>query len=72
MGNTATVSEYTITGMVCEHCVSSVTHEVGAIDAVTGVEVDLATGRLTITSYGPLDGAALRAAIDEAGYEISE
>ncbi len=72
MGDTATISEYTVTGMVCQHCVSSVTQEVGAIDAVTDVQVDLATGRVTVTSNGSLDGAVLRAAIDEAGYEISE
>jgi copper chaperone len=70
MGDTATVSEYTVTGMVCQHCVSAVTEEVGAIEAVTDVQVDLAAGRVRITSTGPLDPAAVRAAIDEAGYEV--
>jgi copper chaperone len=71
MGDTATVSEYIVTGMVCQHCVSAVTQELGAIEGVTDVQIDLATGRVTVTSGGPLDDAAVRAAIDEAGYEIS-
>ncbi|MGH3824180.1 MAG: heavy-metal-associated domain-containing protein [Pseudonocardiaceae bacterium] len=71
MGDTATVSEYVVTGMVCEHCVSAVTEEVGAIENVIDVQVDLATGRVRVTSHGPVDGAAVHAAIGEAGYEIS-
>ncbi|MBV8539830.1 MAG: heavy-metal-associated domain-containing protein [Pseudonocardiales bacterium] len=71
MGDTATISEYIVTGMVCQHCVSAVTREVGAIEGVTDVLVDLATGRVTITSDRPLDDVAVRAAIDEAGYESS-
>jgi copper chaperone len=71
MGDTATVSEYIVTGLVCQHCVSAVTQALGAIEGVTDVQVDLATGQVTVTSDGPLDAAAVRAAIDEAGYEIS-
>lgn len=65
------VSEYTITGMVCQHCVSAVTQELGAIEGVTDVQVELATGRVTVTSDRPLNRAAVRTAVDEAGYEIS-
>ncbi len=72
MGNTATVGEYIIAGMVCEHCVSAVTQEVSAIDGVIDVQVGLDTGRLRVTSTGPLDPDAVRAAVDEAGYEISD
>ncbi|MGH3609904.1 MAG: heavy-metal-associated domain-containing protein, partial [Pseudonocardiaceae bacterium] len=57
---------------VCQHCVSAVTQEVGGIDGVTDVQVDLDTGRLRVTSTGPLDAAAVRTAVDEAGYEISD
>jgi copper chaperone CopZ len=71
MGDTATVSEYIITGMVCQHCVSAVTQELSAIESVTDVQVDLATGQVTVTSDGPVDDAAVRAAIEEVGYEIS-
>ena len=72
MGDTATVSEYTVMGMVCQHCVSAVTEEVGAVEGVTDVQVDLTAGRVRITSDGPLDSAVVRAAIGEAGYEIAD
>jgi copper chaperone len=63
-------SNYTVTGMTCGHCVSSVREEVGALAGVTDVAVDLATGRLTVTSDAPVDEAAVRAAVDEAGYSV--
>ncbi|MDQ3504648.1 MAG: heavy-metal-associated domain-containing protein, partial [Actinomycetota bacterium] len=55
----------------CEHCVNSVTEEVSAIDGVTDVQVDLATGGLTVTSSGPVEDAAVAAAVDEAGYALA-
>jgi copper chaperone len=70
MGDTATISEYVVTGMVCQHCVSAVTEEIGAIEGVTDVDVDLATGRVSVTSTVALDNAVGHAAIEEAGYEI--
>ena len=71
MGDTVTISEYIVTGMVCQHCVSAVTEELGAIAGVTNVQVDLATGRVSVTSDAALDEDTVRAAIGEAGYEIS-
>jgi copper chaperone len=71
MGDTATISEYIVTGMVCQHCVSAVTEELGAIAGVTNVQIDLATGRVSVTSDVALDDAAVHAAIGEAGYEMS-
>lgn len=71
MGDAAVV-EYTVTGMVCQHCVSAVTQELSAIEGVTDVQVELPTGQVTVTSDRPLDRAAVRAAVDEAGYEISD
>lgn len=71
MGDTATISEYIVTGMVCQHCVSAVIEEVGAVAGVRGVQVDLATGRLSVTSDVALDNEAVHAAVNEAGYEIS-
>ena len=41
---------YTVVGMTCGHCVSAVTEEVSSIPGVTGVDVDLASGGLTVTS----------------------
>ncbi|WP_433356450.1 heavy-metal-associated domain-containing protein [Microtetraspora malaysiensis] len=61
---------YTVKGMTCGHCVSSVKEEVGEVAGVTGVEVDLATGLVTVDSEGPVDAAAIAAAVEEAGYEV--
>jgi copper chaperone len=64
-------STYTVTGMTCAHCVASVSEEVGAIDGVTGVAVDLPTGAVTVTDAEPVDEARVRAAVEEAGYTLA-
>ena len=56
--------------MTCEHCVASVTEEVGELAGVSAVRVDLASGAVTVTSDQPLDDAAVRAAVEEAGYQL--
>jgi copper chaperone CopZ len=61
---------YTVTGMTCGHCVASVTEEVQEITGVEDVAVDLATGAVTVTSAEPLDERAVRAAVEEAGYQL--
>jgi copper chaperone len=61
---------YLVKGMTCGHCVNSVSTEVGAIASVSDVTVDLASGRVSVTSTEPLDPQAVRAAVDEAGYEL--
>ncbi|MFI7425941.1 heavy-metal-associated domain-containing protein [Micromonospora sp. NPDC049836] len=61
---------YQVQGMTCGHCVNSVSTEVSAIPGVTDVQVDLATGRVTVSSESPLDPDAVRAAVDEAGYDL--
>jgi len=66
----SSTSTYTVDGMTCGHCVSSVTEEVAQIPGVTDVKVDLASGSVTVTSQGPVDPAAVQAAVDEAGYEL--
>ncbi|MFG1674043.1 heavy-metal-associated domain-containing protein [Micromonospora sp. NPDC049282] len=63
---------YQVNGMTCGHCVNAVSTELTALPGVTDVQVDLATGRVTVTSQGPLDAAAVRAAVDEAGYDLAE
>jgi copper chaperone len=67
----STTATYTVTGMTCSHCVGAVTDEVGALPGVTEVEVDLASGGLTVTSDRPVDDEAVRAAVEEAGYELA-
>ncbi|MEQ4300293.1 heavy-metal-associated domain-containing protein [Plantactinospora sp. B6F1] len=61
---------YQVKGMTCGHCANAVSTEVGAIPGVTGVNVDLASGAVTVTSNDPVDPERLRAAVDEAGYEL--
>lgn len=61
---------YQVTGMTCGHCVSAVKQEVGRLAGVTGVDVDLASGLVTVTSGSELAEDDVRAAVDEAGYEI--
>ncbi|RAO21060.1 Copper chaperone CopZ [Micromonospora noduli] len=61
---------YQVQGMTCGHCVSAVSAEVGAIPGVRDVQVDLAAGWVTVSSDQPLDPAVVRAAVDEAGYDL--
>jgi copper chaperone len=60
-----------VSGMTCDHCARAVRDEVGALPGVTAVDVDVAGGKVAITGE-PLPGRdALRAAIAEAGYELT-
>jgi copper chaperone len=61
----------TVTGMTCEHCVKSVRAEVGNIPGVTAVDVDLASGKMTVESDGPIDTEAVKNAVEEAGYQLA-
>jgi copper chaperone len=63
---------YTVSGMTCQHCVSAVTGELSSLDGVDDVQVDLGTGVVTVTSAAPLDESDVRAAVDEAGYELAD
>jgi len=62
---------FTVSGMTCEHCVRAVTGELSALDGVTSVDVDLASGSVTVESTTALDPADVAAAVDEAGYELA-
>ena len=68
--NTATT--FTVTGMTCGHCVAAVTEEVSKLDNVSGVDIDLASGAVTVQSNGPVDPQAFAVAVDEAGYEVAD
>jgi copper chaperone len=59
---------YSIPGMTCDHCVKAVTAELSAVSGVSGVSVDLTT-KLVLVSGTDLADDALRAAIEEAGFE---
>jgi len=61
---------YSVPDMSCGHCKHEVTTEVSAVAGVDSVDVDLDTKRVVVRGVG-LDDAAIRAAIDAAGYEAA-
>ncbi|WP_168582890.1 heavy-metal-associated domain-containing protein [Gephyromycinifex aptenodytis] len=61
---------YTVTGMTCGHCVNAVKEEVGAIDGVSNVQVELDSGSLTFDSDQEIPREKVAAAVDEAGYTL--
>ena len=67
----AVTNTYTVTGMTCSHCVQAVTGELSTLPGVEDVQVDLASGAVTVTSAAPLADNDVRAAVDEAGYELA-
>lgn len=60
--------EFTVTGMTCDNCENHVREEVSEIAGVTVIEVSHAAEKLVVRSEGPIDEAAVIAAVDEAGY----
>jgi len=69
---TTTTTTYRVKGMTCGHCVTAVSTEIAGLDGVDDVAVELESGQVTITSQVPLDVTDVRAAVDEAGYELVE
>jgi copper chaperone len=66
-----TEKTYIVTGMTCGHCATSVREEVGAITGVTDVAVDVPTGKVTVSSESELGVDEVRAAVEEAGYQLT-
>ncbi len=66
-----THSNFTVVGMTCNSCAMTVTEEVSQVSGVQDVAVELATGRLTVTSDASLDPALIKGAIEEAGYQLA-
>jgi copper chaperone CopZ len=67
----AVTNTYTVTGMTCSHCVQAVTGELTSLPGVEDVRIDLGSGAVTVTSTAPLADNDVRAAVDEAGYELA-
>lgn len=65
-----TTTTYRVSGMSCGHCEGAVTAEVKALPGVTEVRAAADSGLVTVVSEQPLSDDAVRAAIDEAGYEL--
>lgn len=63
-------STYDVVGMSCQHCIDAVTAEVGRLPGVEQVQVDLAAGTVAVTSGAPLALDDVRAAVDEAGFDL--
>ncbi|MEO3808063.1 heavy-metal-associated domain-containing protein [Sphaerisporangium sp. B11E5] len=66
------VSTHIVAGMACGHCADFVTEELERISGVTAVAVDVERDCVTVTSDRSLDIAEVRAAVEEAGYELVE
>jgi copper chaperone len=66
------LSVITVTGMSCEHCEKAVRAEISAIPGVSQVVVNVASGEVKILAESAPDMAALRAAVEEAGYQLAE
>ena len=69
-----TTTTYSVAGMTCGHCMSAVTEELTKLPGVTEVTIDLnvgGTSAVHVTSASTLDEAAVREAVDEAGYELA-
>lgn len=66
------VETFTVKGMTCGHCVASVTAEVLKLGGVTKVDVDLASGSVTVESDRPVDSGAFALAVDEAGFAVAQ
>lgn len=61
---------YEVKGMTCGHCEGAVSEEISGIEGVTSVKAEASSGRVTVASTAPLSEDAVRAAVDEAGYEL--
>ena len=66
-----TTETFKVTGMTCGHCVAAVTSEVSKLGGVTKVDVDLASGSVTVESNLQIDKAAIASAVDEAGFALA-
>jgi copper chaperone CopZ len=68
--DTAETRAFIVEGMTCAHCVLSVREEVSEVSGIRAVDVDLASGRMTVSGEH-VDEDAVRAAVAEAGYEVA-
>ncbi|NBE94159.1 heavy-metal-associated domain-containing protein [Nonomuraea sp. KC401] len=62
---------YIVHGMACGHCADAVTEELDRVPGVTAVEVHVEADRVSVTSDRELDLVHVRAAVEEAGYELT-
>ena len=61
---------FQVSGMTCEHCRRAVKQEIARVPGVDRVDVDLASGTVTVHADRPVERADIAAAADEAGYAL--
>ncbi|MFK4864618.1 heavy-metal-associated domain-containing protein [Streptomyces sp. CSMPJR101] len=61
---------YKVSGMSCGHCEGAVSGEISELHGVSSVKAVASTGEVTVVSAAPLEEAAVREAVDEAGFEL--
>ncbi|GAA1010821.1 heavy metal transport/detoxification protein [Acrocarpospora pleiomorpha] len=66
-----TTHAYVVQGMHCQNCVATLTGKVSQVPGVSGVDIDLPTGRMEITGADPVVDAAIRQIIEESGYTLT-
>ncbi|PPS85560.1 heavy-metal-associated domain-containing protein [Streptomyces sp. MH60] len=66
-----TTTVYAVSGMTCGHCKATLTKEIGALEGVLAVDVDLEAGQVSVTTKDESDDALLAKVVDEAGYELT-
>ncbi|MFH8450514.1 heavy-metal-associated domain-containing protein [Streptomyces fungicidicus] len=62
---------YKVSGMTCGHCEGAVSGEISRLAGVSSVQAVASSGEVTVVSAAPLDEEAVRAAVDEAGFELA-
>lgn len=62
---------YKVSGMSCGHCEGAVSGEISQLPGVSSVQAVASSGEVTVVSAAPLDEEAVRAAVDEAGFELA-
>lgn len=70
-GGTTMKKELMIEGMMCQNCVKHVTHALEGIPGVTDVQVSLENKKATVNVPESVTDEALKAAVTEAGYEVT-
>jgi copper chaperone CopZ len=61
---------YGVLGMSCGHCSAAVTEALSALPTVSAVEIDLPGKRALVTASAALEIAAVRDAVEGAGYQL--
>ncbi|MFC0505289.1 heavy-metal-associated domain-containing protein [Micromonospora costi] len=64
------LATYAVSGMTCTGCANNVSKQVSSLEGVIGVEIDVASGTVAVTSAAPLAVTDVRAAVEKAGYQL--